>query len=112
MKYPSDEEIKIEWNKFHFLILFISSSVTIGGLVYLNYNQLLSFAKFFSIIGLFIDIIGVLIASLKTPYLGAFFDAGELESKRANEEKKWFVKGMYLIAIGMILQVFGFIIQN
>jgi hypothetical protein len=112
MKYPLDEEIKIEWNKFHFLILFISSSITIGGLVYLNYNQLLSFAKFFSIIGLYIDIIGVLIASLKTPYLDAFLEAGELESKRANEEKKWFMKGMYLIAFGMILQVFGIIIQN
>lgn len=112
MKYPSDEEIRIEWNKFHYLILFISSCVTIGGIVYLNCNQLLSLAKLFSVIGLYIDIIGVLIASLKTPYLGAFLDAGELESKRGNEEKKWFVKGMYLIAIGMILQVLGIIIQN
>ena len=59
----------------------LSSFITIGGIVFLNYNPLLSFAKFFSIIGLYIDIIGVLIASLKTPYLGAFLDGGELEHK-------------------------------
>lgn len=110
--YPVDDKIKVEWNKFHSLIISISTICSIGGIIYLNFKQFLSFPKFLSIIGLYIDILGVLIASLKTPYFGAFMDGGESERKRGDEEKKWFVRGMYLIALGMILQVLGVVIQN
>ncbi|PJZ46163.1 hypothetical protein [Leptospira brenneri] len=107
LQYPTDDQIKVEWNKFHTIIICISTICSFVGIFHVYANQYCSFSKLLSIIGLYIDIIGVLIASLKTPHFGSFMDAGELEKKREREEKKWFVRGMYTISVGMTLQVIG-----
>lgn len=107
LKYPTDDQIQVEWNHFHTIVICISTFCTVGGVAHLISGETYTHSKLFSIIGLYIDIFGVLIASLKTPHFGSFLDAGELEKKREEEEKKWFVRGMYTIAIGMTLQVIG-----
>ncbi len=107
LKYPSDDQIKVEWTKFHILIVGISTIFTLLGLGNLINLQIFSIQKVFSIIGLYIDIIGVLMASMKTPHFGAFMDGGELDKKKSDVERKWFVRGMYTVSIGMILQVIG-----
>ncbi|MCZ8236814.1 MAG: hypothetical protein O9310_00130 [Leptospiraceae bacterium] len=106
-QYPTDDQIKVEWNKFHTIILCVSSIFSIAGIINLFTMPIISYSKLFSIIGLYVDIVGVLIASLKTPYFGSFMDGGDLERRRGDEEKKWFLKGMYTISVGMILQVIG-----
>lgn len=52
-----------------------------------------------------------MLASLKTPFYGSFYDAGQIERKRQEVEKKYFQIGMYLIGLGMILQTISALLQ-
>lgn len=63
--------------------------------------------KLLSVVGLNVDIIGVVIASLKTPFYGFFHDGGKIEIHRANVERRYFQFGMWLIAAGFFLQALG-----
>ena len=63
--------------------------------------------KFLTIVGLNINIVGVVFASLKTPFYGFFHDSGEIETIRANVEKKYFKSGMWLIVLGSFSQAIG-----
>lgn len=63
--------------------------------------------KLFSVLGLYVDMWGVAIASLKTPYYGLFLDGGAIEVKRQNAERKVFQLGMFLVGIGLVFQALG-----
>ncbi len=94
IKYPSDEEIKIEWTILHKFMIIVPFLV-----IWVLFYNLTDFnlpykSKLLTIIGLNIDIIGVTIASLKTPFYGHFCDAGAIEVKRANIEKKDVMKNL------------------
>lgn len=110
-KYPQDHEIKVVWTKFIISLLLISTASLWSVFFYLNPVLCeIKISKFLSITGLYIDILGVAIASLKTPYYGSFNDGGAIEVKRARAEEKYFKTGMLLIGIGFFLQALGSIL--
>lgn len=107
-KYPKDHEIKVVWTKFIISLLAISTVSLWSAFFYLNPAICdIEISKFLSVIGLYIDIVGVAIASLKTPYYGSFTDGGAIEVKRAKVEEKYFKTGMLLIGFGFFLQAMG-----
>ena len=106
-KYPEEKDIKVEWTLVHTLIIVVVTLIVTGFLIYDYTIKNISWQKYLTILGLYVDIVGVLVASLKTPFYGIFHDGGEIEIKRQQHEKKFFLFGMLLIAIGMIFQVIG-----
>lgn len=106
-RYPKDNEVKVEWKPLHIAIIVLSVLI-IWPIFYCATDLTKSFTnKLFSVAGLNIDIIGVVVASLKTPYYGLFLDGGKIENTRANAEKKYFQFGMWLIALGFFFQALG-----
>jgi len=106
-RYPQDDEVKVEWKALHIAIIVLSM-VVIWPLFFCATDLSKSLPqKFLSIAGLNVDIIGVVVASLKTPFYGNFHDGGKIEVSRANVERKYFQFGMWLIALGFFLQALG-----
>jgi len=103
-RYPQDDEVNVEWKPLHITIVVLSVLV-IWPLFYCVTDHLTN--KLLSVAGLNIDIIGVVVASLKTPFYGHFHDGGKIEITRANVEKRYFQFGMWLIALGFFLQALG-----
>ena len=105
--YPKDDEVKVEWKPLHIAIVVLSV-VVIWPLFYCATDLTKNLTnKLLSVAGLNIDIIGVVVASLKTPFYGAFHDGGKIEITRANVEKGYFQFGMWLVALGFFLQALG-----
>jgi len=110
-KYPQDYEIKVVWTKFIIGLLFVSTFALWSVFFYMNQNIFeIKPGKFISVLGLYTDMLGVAIASLRTPYYGAFHDGGALEVKRSKKEEGYFKIGMLFIGIGFFLQGLGSII--
>lgn len=109
-KYPKDNEIKVEWKWYHSLLLAVCTLSTLGLYCFSLRNNPFTFSKLFSTAGLYIDFVGVLFASLKTPSYGLFIDSGKLDKKRAEVENIWFRRGMFVIATGILLQITGSLI--
>ena len=106
-QYPKDDEVKVEWKPLHIAIIALSVLV-IWPLFYCVTDLSKNLPnKLFSVAGLNVDIVGVVVASLKTPFYGIFHDGGKIEITRANVEKKYFQFGMWLIALGFFLQALG-----
>lgn len=106
-RYPKDGEVKVEWKPLHIAIIALSVLV-IWPLFYCATDLTKNLPnKLLSVTGLNIDIIGVVVASLKTPFYGMYHDGGKIEITRANVERKYFQFGMWLIAIGFFLQALG-----
>ena len=110
-KYPKIEDIKVEWTIIHKSILLIITLIIVGFIIFESRTKCISLTKYLSVAGLYIDIIGVVIASLKTPYYGSFFDGGKIELERQKVEKIYFQRGMLLITVGMILQAVSALLQ-
>lgn len=106
-RYPQDHEIRVVWGKLRISLIVCATVIIWPAFLYFNPICLLSASKLLVVIGLYVDIIGVVIASLKTPYYGLFADGGEIEVKRGNVERKYFPAGMLLVGIGFLLQAFG-----
>lgn len=105
--YPQPSEIKVEWTTVHIGIVVVSV-ILIWPLYFLAGGFTGGFEyKFLSLAGLNIDILGVVMASLKTPFYGNFYDGGALEVARQNKERKYFQVGMWLVAAGFLLQALG-----
>lgn len=103
-RYPKDDEVKIEWKPQHISIVILSV-VVIWPIFYYTTDLTGKFTtKLLAVIGLNIDIIGVVVASLKTPFYGFFHDGGKIEITRSNVEKRYFQIGMSLIALGFFFQ--------
>lgn len=107
LAYPQDHEVKVEWKFFRVAVVIISL-VTIWPLfIIFNDFDACFINKLLILIGLNIDIVGVVVASRKTPFYGHFYDCGRIEIVRANVERKSFQMGMCLIALGFLLQALG-----
>ncbi len=65
-----------------------------------------------TLLGLTLDIVGILLAAKRVPYLGSFLDAGDLNRKSESENHFWTSLGLTLIIIGFILQGLGSIVNN
>jgi len=105
--YPSDSEIRVVWSKLHITLMACATVLLWPTFFCFNPISSLKVTKALSVSGLYVDIVGVVIASLKTPYYGAFHDGGEIERKRAKVEAKYFQAGMLLIGFGFLLQALG-----
>ncbi|WP_041466169.1 hypothetical protein [Chlorobaculum parvum] len=105
--YPKDEEVKVEWTVIHKAIIVLSVIVIWPLFFYTTDINNDIMKKLLAVSGLNIDIIGVVVASLKTPYYGLFCDGGKVEVTRAKVEKKYFQFGMWLIALGSLFQAIG-----
>lgn len=106
-RYPKDDEIKVEWKRLHIAIIVLSI-IVIWPLFFCVTDRTQNLPnKLLTVSGLNIDIIGVVVASLKTPFYGQFFDGGKIENTRANVEKNYFQVGMWLIGVGFFLQALG-----
>lgn len=110
-KYPKDDDIKVEWTAIHKIMIVVPFLAIWTLFYYLTDFKSPYAAKLLTIVGLSIDIIGVTIASLKTPFYGLFHDGGAIEVKRADVERKYFQSGMLLIAIGLLFQTLGSLIS-
>ncbi|HEX8594361.1 MAG TPA: hypothetical protein VF682_13935 [Pseudomonas sp.] len=100
---PAQSDIKVEWTWAHKAVLVAATLIIWPCAIYFNYQQINTW-KLIAVGGLYIDILGVVIASLKTPYYGAFIDGGQIQFWRDDVEKKSFQKGMLLIGVGFLLQ--------
>ncbi len=105
--YPKSSEVKVEWTPLYIAIVVLSVLVIWSIFFFTTDIAQFPVNKFLSVAGLNLDIIGVVVTSLKTPFYGQFHDGGEIEITRANVEKKYFQRGMLLIALGFFLQAFG-----
>lgn len=106
-RYPQENEIKVEWTWLHVAIVLLSVLV-IWPVFFCVSDLTKNFTnKILSTLGLNIDIIGVVVASLKTQFYGTFHDGGKIETYRANAERKYFQLGMWLVAAGFFLQALG-----
>lgn len=107
-RYPTDSEIKVQWTPFH--IVAIAAVTLVVWVWFFSRHDLHEpgvLNKFFSVLGLNIDTIGVVVASLKPPYFGSFHDGGAVEMKRQKAERASFENGMFIVAIGLFLQALG-----
>lgn len=104
-QYPDDDEIKVEWTKIHTIIIVTVTAIVLCFLA--ACSGTITKTKLLSTAGLYIDIVGVVITTLKTPFYGIFHDGGQIEFKRQRVEHKYFRAGMYLIVVGMVLQLAG-----
>ncbi|WP_269685484.1 hypothetical protein [Flavobacterium lacustre] len=104
-EYPNFKDIKVHWTKFHTLIVMVITFSVILFLINQAKSKPITLTQYLNVAGLYLDFWGVIIASLKTPYYGAFFDAGKIEIERQKVESKYLNIGMILIFIGMLLQV-------
>ena len=108
-KYPKDSEIKVKWTAIHIGIIISGTIIIIGFLLHeLKLNSLFTL-KVISAIGLYFNVLGVVVSSLKTPFYGSFFDGGELEVKRLKAERKYFISGLLIITFGVILSIVGMV---
>ena len=102
--YPDNKDIKIKWTKFNTLLVLVVTFSLILFLINQAHFKPLTLGQITNISGLYIDFWGVIIASLKTPYYGSFFDGGEIEKKRQKVDEKYFKYGMILVLLGLLLQ--------
>ncbi len=110
-KYPTDDQIKVEWTIFHKTICVIPTFIIwIWFISGPGLESPFHWNKFLSLLGLNIDIFGVVIASLKPPYFGLFADGGMVEFKRGQAEQESFKKGMFIVAIGLLFQALGVLV--
>ena len=103
--YPKDNDIKGAWKSYH-IAGIILSTLLIWSLFFSKRVPLkiVSIPPFLSVLGLNIDINGVIIASIEAPYFGLFADGGDQESKRSKVKEKYFKWGLLFIGFGFLLQ--------
>lgn len=103
-RYPQEGEIKVKWTWIQVAIVPFSVLVIWPVFFCVSDPTKIFTNKLLSVLGLNIDIIGVVVASLKTPFYGIFHDGDKIEVYRENAEIKYFQVGMWLIAAGFFLQ--------
>ncbi len=109
--YPKDEDIKAKWTAYHKAFIILPTIVIWVWFISLNsFISPSTINKLLSLIGLNIDIIGVIIASLKAPYYGLFVDGGKIEFKRQQVEHESFKRGMFIVVVGLFFQALGLLV--
>ena len=110
--YPKDKEIKGKWSRYQILSVVLSTSIIWPFfLIERGLPSCNNIIPFISVLGLYVDIIGVIIASIDAPYFGPFPDAGEVEKKRIKLKEKYLKIGLSFIGIGFLLQGIAAIIR-
>ncbi|WP_039929482.1 hypothetical protein [Leptospira yanagawae] len=112
MKYPKENQIKAKLNPYFYYISILLMIILWSIYFYLIKCGCNSFkySSFLSILGLTLDIVGILLAAKRVPYLGSYLDMGDLNQKREKEDHFWSAFGLTLIIIGFFLQGLGNIV--
>ena len=108
--YPKNNDIKPKCTTFQKSFIIIITIMIFGAffLIKVIKNEWnIEYKQLLLITGLYLNIIGVIIASVRTPYFGSFYDGGEIEFKRQKANRKIFQKGMCIIGIGFLFQIFA-----
>jgi hypothetical protein len=108
--YPKDNEIK--GNRIFQIIAAGLITLIIWPLFFvkLGFPSCNNIVPFVTVLGLYIDIIGVIIASIEAPYFGLFADGGDVERKRTKIKEKYLKIGLAFIGIGFLFQVIAVIL--
>lgn len=107
MSYPTDKEITVKWTKTHIVLLVLSTILVWGTYLLWAPSSGAHPLVVVTVLGLYLDIFGVVIASLKTPFYGHFLDGGQIEVKRLDVERRYFQVGMFMVGVGFFLQAVG-----
>lgn len=109
--YPADGDIKVKWSRFQ-VAMVVVPTVAIWAMFFLwpGAAEPHLLKTVLSISGLNVDIVGVVVASLKAPYFGSFLDGGKIEFKREAADRKAFQVGMVLVGIGFFLQAIAVLV--
>lgn len=102
--YPADHDIRVRWTWFQRVLVVGSTLVlwlTFWLLIGPDHERI---KTTLTLLGLNIDIVGVVWASLTAPYFGAFADGGAVEHKRRRVQERAFQIGMCMVGVGFLLQ--------
>ena len=103
-EYPRIEEVTAKFRyKYIFAVTIIAITLA-GGYLFQLGNQNFSYSKILSILGLIIDMYGIVITFSHVEYFGSFLDAGALESLRIKSKQKVLNIGLIVILIGFTIQ--------
>ena len=110
--YPKDDEIKGKWKGYH-TIAAAFSTLIIWPLFFikLGFPSCNNIVPFITVLGLYLDILGVIFASIEAPYFGLFGDGGDIERKRTRVKEKYLKIGLTLMGIGFLFQGIAAIIS-
>ncbi len=103
--YPEDHKIKGTGSRYQ-IIAVVLTTIIIWPLFFikLGFPFCDHIVPFFTVLGLYIDILGVIIASIEAPYFGSFADGGDVERKRAVVKEGYLKIGLTFIGIGFLFQ--------
>lgn len=104
MTYPKDDEIK---GKCKYQIIAAAlATVIIWPLFFIKHGSpsCSNILPFVTVMGLYLDILGAVIASIEAPYFGLFADGGDVEIKRRRIKEKYLKIGLTFIGIGFLFQ--------
>jgi hypothetical protein len=110
--YPKDKEIKGKRSRYHIFAVVLATLI-IWPLFFikLGFSICNNIIPFITVLGLYIDILGVIIASIEAPYFGLFADGGDIETKRTKVKENYLKIGLTLIGIGFLFQVVAVILS-
>ncbi len=103
--YPKDDEIKGKWSKYQICALVLATLI-IWPLFFIKHGfpSCSNTIPLVTVLGLYFDILGVIIASIEAPYFGLFGNGGDVETKRVRVKEKYLKIGLTFIGIGFLLQ--------
>lgn len=103
--YPEDRKIKGTPRCYQIIAAFLTT-IIIWPLFFIKLGFPFSdhIVPFLTVLGLYIDILGVIIASIEAPYFGLFLDGGDIERKKAILKEKYLKIGLTFIGIGFLFQ--------
>jgi hypothetical protein len=105
--YPNDNEVKVQWTSFQKLVLIL---LTISLIVFLSFHwkaETITKILLLNSFGIYLNILGSVMSTLKTPFYGLFYDGGRLERVRQEVEAKYFKFGIMSMSIGAMLLLLG-----
>lgn len=103
--YPKDDEIKGKWSKYQIIAVALAT-IVLWPLFFirLGFPSWHNIVPFVTVFGLYLDILGVIIASIEAPYFGLFADGGDVEIKRTRIKEKYLKICLMFIGIGFLFQ--------
>jgi hypothetical protein len=103
--YPKDDEIKGKLGGYRLFAILLSTIIIWSiFIIKLGLPSCSNIVHFISVMGLYIDILGVIIASIEAPDFGLFADGGDIERKRTKVKEKYLKIGLTFIGIGFLFQ--------
>jgi hypothetical protein len=103
--YPKDDQIRGKWSRYQIIAVALSTLI-IWSLFFirLGFPSCNNIVPFITVVGLYVDILGVIIASIEAPYSGEYLDGGDIERKRTKVKETYLRIGLTFIGIVFLFQ--------